>query len=154
MVRDLDYLSLPDPAAAEHYLKFIGYYRLTGYGLSFYDRTTRRYQPGKSFQDLLDHYVFDRELRVMVMDEIERIEIAVRTAIVNELSLKHGPHWYLNYKLFLPKPNSLQYGELLRKIEAETGRSKELFIYHYKNKYSEPYLPPAWMAAECLSFGI
>lgn len=147
-------LAIPDPVSAEHYLKHIGYYRLTGYGLSFFDRASGRYDAGRSFQDLLDHYIFDRELRVMVMDEIERIEIAVRSIIVNELSLKHGPHWHLNHKLFIPKKDALQFGELLRKVEAETGRSKERFIFHYRNKYSDPYLPPAWMAAECLSFGI
>lgn len=148
-------LAVPDVALAAHHIQFIGYYRLMGYGLTFYDKRTKQYAAGKTFDDLIEHYTFDRELRVIAMDEIERIEIAIRSVIVDEMSRKHGPHWYLDHTRFqqLKKEDRI-YGELIRKVEVDTGRSTELFIHHYHATYKEPYLVPAWMAAECLSFGI
>lgn len=35
----------------------------------------------------------------------------------------------------------------------EISRSNEDFIVHYRNKYSNPEMPPAWMTLEVVSFG-
>ncbi|NNM51090.1 MAG: Abi family protein [Pseudomonadales bacterium] len=124
-------LAIPDPTLAEHFLKFVGYYRLIGYGLGFYDRATKCYVAGKSFQDLVDHYTLDRELRVLIMDEIERVEIAVRSCIVNYLSLTYGPHWHLNQGVFV---TTFDFAKFSRTVATEVGRSREPFIYHYNRK--------------------
>ena len=38
-----------------------------------------------------------------------------------------------------------------RRTEAE--RSNEVFIEHYRGKYTDPYLPPLWMITELMTFG-
>ena len=98
-----------DPARADHYLRFIGYYRLSGYWFPFQYRDDSPYhdnfRPGTDFETVLDRYVFDRRLRVLIMDAAERIEVAARTAISNALSERAGPHWYLDPAQFDPAFN-------------------------------------------------
>src|SRR5258708_37873527 len=77
-------LSVPDTAEAIHHLKHIGYYRLCGYTLPFQIKNDNTKPPhtfklGASFKDILNLYFFDRELRLLVMDAIERIEVSLRT---------------------------------------------------------------------------
>jgi abortive infection bacteriophage resistance protein len=94
------------------------------------------------------------------MDAIERIEVAVRSCFVNELSLKYGSHWYLDANFFDATYN---HRDLIEKIQsalyvdsASKKPSKgheEIFINHYFSNYGDPYLPPIWMVCECLSFG-
>jgi len=87
-------LTVIDPQDALHYLTHIGYYRLSGYALplqiggSGADR--HNFKPGVTFTDILDRYVFDRKLRLLVMDAIERIEISVRAALTNHIAPRHG----------------------------------------------------------------
>jgi len=87
---------------ARHYLQFIGYYRLSGYALFYQDRHSHNFYPNTNFDDILNLYIFDRELRLLVMDAVERIEVAIRACISNSLSLKHGSHWFLKPELFIP----------------------------------------------------
>ena len=88
-------LLIPDKDRARHYLKYINYYRLSGYGYLLEDRhengeRSHRYPDGASFDNMLSLYVFDRHLRLLVLDAIERIEVAIRTIMAYELSHKYG----------------------------------------------------------------
>jgi abortive infection bacteriophage resistance protein len=68
-------LQITDENEAAHYLSFIGYYRLSGYSrpLSITSPTgDHSFKPNTSFDDILNLYRFDRELRLLVMDAIER----------------------------------------------------------------------------------
>jgi abortive infection bacteriophage resistance protein len=93
-------LTVSDQAEASHYLTYIGYYRLSGYALPFQkggsgaDR--HDFKPGTTFTQILERYVFDRRLRLLVMDAVERIEVAIRAALSNAIAPQHGAHWYLN----------------------------------------------------------
>jgi abortive infection bacteriophage resistance protein len=156
-------LVIQDKQIAEHYLKFISYYRFCGYGIEFEDLSIdgeKQYLPGTTFEQILDCYVFDRKLRLLVIDAIERIEIAIRTVITNQLAATHGAHWYLDKTVFVEKFN---HDELIQSIEKETHyeaidgtvqhNRREPFLQHYFRKYSEPKLPAVWMVAEILSLG-
>jgi abortive infection bacteriophage resistance protein len=155
-------LDASDATRAEHYLAFIGYYRFSGYAYPFQDLThpDKHFRAGTTFEQILSVYIFDRELRLLVMDSIERIEVAVRTCIVNEMSLKYGPHWFMDASLFHPK---FRHNDFLDMIDGELGIAagakrpfsphNEAFINHYYAKYTDPYLPPAWMVLEILSIG-
>jgi len=159
-------LNIPDKVRAEHYLRFISYYRLIGYGLPLeqYDSDGRRldrYKTEASFDQLLGLYIFDRHLRLLVMDAIERIEVAVRTVTVYEMATKYGSHWYQDAALFKDNFNhSLFISEVKRatKHTAEMGSDREAqrerFIQHYYDTYHTPDLPASWMIAEVLSLGV
>ena len=78
---------IDDPKRAEHYLDFISYYRLSVHMLPFQDEHHSFKKP-VSFEKILRLYSFDRRLRLLSMDALERIEVAFRTVIVNCLSEK------------------------------------------------------------------
>lgn len=142
---------IQDKDTARHYLSYISYYRFCGYAIEFEGEPLngeKQYRDGTTFEQIFDCYIFDRKLRLLVINAIERIEIAIRTVIINELGLKYkDAHWYLNQSLFLPKYN---HADLIQSIKKQTN---ERFIKHYYDKYSTPSLPAVWMVAEVLSLG-
>jgi len=147
-------LQVEDEAEAVHYLTYIGYYRLSGYSRPLMRHGTgeaHKFKEGARFTNILDLYRFDRELRLIMMDAIERIEVAFRTVFSNTMACKYGSHCYLEKKLFL-FPDNAEW--LARKIMDETGhapeqkRKRDVFFDHYYQKYSSPRLPPTWMVAE------
>jgi abortive infection bacteriophage resistance protein len=82
---------------ALRYLSHLNYYRLAAYWLPYeQDHSTHRFKTGTRFETILEHYVFDRELRLLVMDAIERIEISLRTRWAYHLAHTYGPHAHLN----------------------------------------------------------
>jgi abortive infection bacteriophage resistance protein len=69
-------LEIPDEAKAERYLLNISYYRLSGYMYPFLkDKKQHLYKKGSTFDDILNLYRFDRELRLMIFSAIEKIEV-------------------------------------------------------------------------------
>ena len=69
-----------DEAEAEFYLRHLNYYRLSAYWLPFEaDHATHCFKPETNFRQVLNLYVFDRELRLLVIDALERLEVSVRT---------------------------------------------------------------------------
>ncbi|WP_404345794.1 Abi family protein [Vreelandella venusta] len=146
-------LAIPDEARARHYLANISYFRLSAYTRPFYQPGCQEHYflDGTSFEDVLRLYVFDRELRLLLLDAIERLEVALRAQLTNTLAEHHGPHGYLNSAIFDTRYN---HGWLLEKLEnAAKGREIETFLAHYRKKYrSAPTQPPIWMAVELLTF--
>jgi len=90
-----------DEATATNLLKNINYYRLKGYWWDMQsDYTSHTMKPNTYFEDIICRYNFDRQLRLILFDAIERIEIALRTKMIYHLSISHGSLWYLNASLF------------------------------------------------------
>ncbi len=146
--------------SARQYLQFIGYYRLSGYCIHFQDNQdtlegnkVHRFKPGTTFEQILSHYTFDRKLRVLLIDAIERIEVAFRTTLSNTMCLNHGPHWYLNESLFCVD-KYFNHTLFLDRIDRHISDNKKLpFIHHYSSKYDNPSRPPSWMVMEILPIG-
>ena len=78
-------LIINDEQRAEAYIQNIGYYRLSAYMLPFLTmpKTNHIFKPGVTFDNVLDLYRFDKKLRVLLFNEIEKIEIAFREAVAN-----------------------------------------------------------------------
>jgi abortive infection bacteriophage resistance protein len=97
-------MEIADRTRAKRYLAHLNYYRLAAYWLPFeQDHPTHRFRPGTNFDQVLEHYIFDRELRLLVMDAIERIEVSLRTNWAYTLSHSYGPHAHLQRDLFKAK---------------------------------------------------
>lgn len=136
---------------ARFYLQHISYYRLGAYWLPFEaDHTSHTFKAGTRFEDVLNLYRFDRELRLLLLDAIERLEVSVRSAWAYTLAHHHGPHAHLNSSL-ASDPDRWQSN--LKKLTEEVKRSDELFIKHLCSTYSET-LPPIWAVSEVISFGL
>jgi abortive infection bacteriophage resistance protein len=138
---------------AVSYLNNISFYRLRAYTYSFQDNAVPNHPFIKpvTFEQIIDLYVFDRKLRLLVFDVMEKIEIAVRTQIIYNWAMPHGSHWYINPALFR---NPVRFANNLNTLQAEIGRSTETFIEHYKNTYTNPSEPPCWMSLEVSSFSL
>jgi len=147
-------MQIPDADSAGFYLTHIGYYRLRGYWIPFENSQVaagdQAFVAGTSFDSVLNLYTFDRELRLLIIDAIERIEVSVRNQWVDALAQRDGAHAYLNSSLF---QGSRQYGRSLAELAGEYERSKEYFIKHYKAKYNEPDMPPIWAAVAIMTLG-
>jgi len=85
-------LHVENVARTENYLRHIGYYRFSAYlyPLLTTPKENHVFKPGATFNQALDMYRFDRHLRLLMFNEIEKIEIAVRSAIVNITSRETG----------------------------------------------------------------
>lgn len=158
-------LIIPEPERATRYLRHIGYYRLSPYSIPFQQgRPDHEFRPGTGFDDVLDLYVFDRTLRLLVMDALERIEVAVRAALTDHMSTAYAdPHWYTDPRHF---SNRGKHAGLL-KIVRDTCRDRlrgtpdvdhdaldhRSALEHYLTTYSLPELPPSWLMVETLTIG-
>jgi abortive infection bacteriophage resistance protein len=148
-------LIVRDEERLRHNLTVIGYYRLSGYMFPFQKTesgiNTHMFEEDTDDEKITQHYVFDRKLRLHTMDAVERIEIALRAAIVSRMSnLDKDPFWHLKSKYFIDKA---QHRIFLTRLRNEVRDSPELFLRHYSGKYEGKY-PPAWMSFELLSFGM
>jgi abortive infection bacteriophage resistance protein len=152
-------LNIGDPDRAKKYLEFIGYYRLSAYFLP-YQNSKDHFKDDVKFNDILTLYIFDRKLKLILMDAIERIEVAIRSAITNYMSLyTNDPHWFLtesHFDNYSPqKGKSFQhYDGFLSSIQNSLNKQNDAVpIVHYHNKYSSPDYPPGWVIMEFLTFG-
>lgn len=142
---------IDDEAQATFYLQHLNYYRLGAYWLPFEaEHATHTFRPGTRFADVLNLYVFDRELRLLVLDAIERVEVSMRSQWAYQLAHRHGPHAHLDMALAF-HPGHWQTN--LDKLQGEVARSDEAFIKHLRTQYAEA-LPPVWAVCEVMSLGL
>jgi len=139
-----------DVTKASHFLSNISYYRLKGYWWDLQsDRSNHKFKPNTYFEDVIDKYNFDRHLRLILFDAIERIEIALRTKMIYHLSLSFGALWYQDASLFSNAPRHQNH---LRKLKDEFGYSQEVFIKDHKRRLPNEE-PEAWKILEIASLG-
>jgi abortive infection bacteriophage resistance protein len=144
---------VPDAARAEHWLRHVSYYRLSAYWLPFENpkgHAGPRFRAGTNFDTIIALYDFDRRLRLLVLDAIERIEVAIRGSWAYALAHNGGPHSYLDASLYSDRRI---FHENLSRLAREVGTSPETYINHYRRNYDDPAMPPVWMVAEMMSFG-
>ena len=160
-----------DEAAAVRYLERIGYYRLSAYwypfrmwslqqavgnGLITHERTDDFF-PATHFLDAVNLYLFDKKVRLLVLDALERIEVALRVDMAFLLG-ERNTFAHLHASEFHPGFSSKPAGNGLTVHEAWLGRylqlvsrSKEDFVKHYHQSHG-PELP-IWVAIEVWDFG-
>lgn len=96
-------LEISNSDKAEHILSTIGYYRLSAYMYPFLTipKSNHIYKHSSSFEKIMMLYRFDKELRLFIFSEIEKIEVAVRCAIVNiGCEMTNDPFWMTNESYF------------------------------------------------------
>jgi abortive infection bacteriophage resistance protein len=131
-------------------LKNISYYRLKGYWWDMQaDRTNHIFLKNTYFEDVLDRYNFDRQLRLILFDAIELIEVALRTKLIYHLSLRYTGLWYLNPTLF---DDPFKHTNHLADLDTEYQRSQEIFIQDQKQRFPDDDVD-AWKILEIASFG-
>lgn len=146
-------LSITNPKNAQTTLSHINYYRLSAYWYPFEkNHDTHEFHEGVNFEQVISAYVFDRSLRLLLLDAIERIEVSVKTQWAHHMSIKYGAHAYTINNKSLRK-NENHFAKNLAQITEQVENSEESFIAHFRSKYEEQ-LPPIWAVVEVLSLGL
>lgn len=169
---------MPDEKRAERKLAQIGYYRLSGFwypcrkgkvddsGEYVKDPVTGMpvredfFQGGVNFDEIIKLYLFDKKLRQLMLDAIERVEIHIRSVIAHEIGrfdpLAYEDDAFINPKVLKPKKKNNEiaisiWQEWFEKHKCLIARSKEDCIaWHKKNNKSIPF----WVAVEAWDFGV
>lgn len=86
-------------------LKDVGYYRLSAYMAPYREYNeegvmTERFSPGATLEKAWNLYLFGRQLRLLFMDAIERIEVFLRVKIAHIHTRENGPFGYANASYF------------------------------------------------------
>ncbi len=173
-------MEVTDLKAASACLERIGYYRLSGYWYPFresalltdgtgtpllHPSTKKRqygvknnFRVGTTFSAVMDLYVFDKRLRMIFLDAIERIEVGLRVDIALLLgargALVHRDPSQLHGNFTRVNANGQSdHLRWLDNLDQKFRRSKEEFVKHFKNKYPNQ-APPVWIAIELWDFGL
>ena len=143
-------------------LRDVGYYRFSAYLHPFRVRNEfgelgEDFVPGTTLDKVWTHYLFDRKLRCMIMDAIERIEVALRSQIAYHHTAGQSPFAYAQAAYFPHWKGYVQCLERVRIQRDKQGNVKQSgvdFIDHFFNKYGDKheYLP-LWMAVSVMDFG-
>lgn len=135
-------LDVPDAERAMRYLSHIGIYRFCTYTRGIHNPLSGRFLTGTTFDQVLRRYIFDRQLRLLLLEALERVEVAVRAHWAYQLSQKYGSEAYLEADLFAKEDF---YRQDLEKLKRDMDQSSDgVFKGHW---------PPVWVVCEAMSFG-
>ena len=148
-------LIIANDSYARTKLQHINYYRLSAYFPPFQHRQDSkdkdRFLEGTDFEEVIKLYYFDTELRKIIFEAIEVIEIYLRTQISYYHAESFGAFGYLDIRN-LRENKQAEFDLLYQDIVKEKDRSREAFIKHFKQKYQTSDLP-IWSVTEIISFG-
>jgi abortive infection bacteriophage resistance protein len=153
-------LVIPDKEFAKATLLSVGYVPFKRYFHLFcQNHSPRKFKNGVYFDDILHLYNTDSALRIALLEGLFKIELSVKAAINEVMTINHGSHWYLDQELFNksftsshdPTLNS-QHEDLLVKIRKDCKSSEDQGVSGYLSMYTTPDLPPSWMVLDLLSY--
>lgn len=147
---------IADTKKAEEYLLDIGYYRL-GFYLHPFEVTypelgkkrRHRVNTNTRIEDAVALYYFDFDLRNILNRYLSRIEIAIRTTMIYELSNKYNnnPVWFVD-----PAVVSTSFVTDFPNKVYKTIKDKEVIKRHHR-RYPTDVYAPAWKTMEFMVFG-
>lgn len=178
-------MTIEDDERAKRKLAQVGYYRLSGFSYSCREfikkpcgsleicdvmRTPKRkndFLPGTSFNKVFNLYLFDKKLRVLMIDALERIEVHIRSLVAHEIGKGHkkeaGTGNYIPDPMAWCDPTYINPKHLKKKGTAPStwdkwrtnhdkliGRCREDCIeWHKRTNKSMPF----WVVIEAWDFG-
>lgn len=144
-------LIIADKERAIKYLNTVGYFRLTGYMFHLQsDDGKHIFVAGTKFEEVIKLYQFDKKLRNIISEYLERIEICLRAKLTDKYSIQYGFFWYNDYNLFEDREI---FDTINKEIQDTFSAPKEQFLKKFKFKYTSETIPPSNMALEILSLG-
>jgi abortive infection bacteriophage resistance protein len=152
-------LGISDEVTAAETLAHYGYYRLAGYSFPLRDVVVTPYvaanfKTGATLELVREIAEFDKALRLLMLNGIETVEIATRTAIAHRLG-RLDPQAHLNPKLLdgrFCNGSTSRHQEWIVKYNKLVADSKEDFVVHHRTVYGGSM--PIWVGIELWSFGM
>ncbi len=155
-------LQVADDADAIKCLHRNGYYRLSAYWFPFRKIVNRKktdvFLDNSRFEDAVALYRFDKTFKMLLLDAIERVEIAVRVEVALVLG-RQDAFAYMKPSLFRRNFSSSgsspdQYPKWIAKFNSLYQQSHADFVIHHKNRYGVNTPIPIWIAIELWNFGM
>jgi abortive infection bacteriophage resistance protein len=146
-------------------LSTVNYYRLSAYWYPFRLKGPTqatpldRCRPGTSFEQIWETYGFDQKLRLITMEAVERIEVAVRTQLAYHHAHAWSPDAYATNPVSLPRlvgtgrDRRSHSGFLDRLTKIRNQRRDDPFVRHFGERDTSSDHMPIWMATELMSIG-
>lgn len=142
---------------ARQWLANVSYYRLSGYWHAYRilpadvdpknPHRLDKFEVGTSFSDIARLYEFDRKLRTFLHDGMERIEVALRSKISDQLA-SIGALSYRDAAVFRPEfDHSTWLNTAFPRVKR--AEKRDTAIKHYTSTYHEY---PIWVLIETLDF--
>ncbi len=149
-------LTVRDYSKAREILGDIGYYRLGFYLFPFektyprIDQRVHEYRQGATFEDAVNLYYFDYDLRLLLLRFLTRVEVHFRTAIIYNLSnkYKNDPTWFVNTAVV--DHNYVR--EFEHKVYTSEFKRNPVISRHHR-RYTSDKFAPAWKTIEFMTFG-
>lgn len=139
-----------DTAELEQVLSRTSYYRLSGYLWWFQNSPdSHSLREGTTLDDVIRLYEFDAQLRGLVLECAQAVEVWFRSQFTNHIANELGPMGYIDPRHFARGPLESDKGKLRERLTPPT----EVFIQSFYRNYSDAY-PPVWMATEVMSLGL
>lgn len=143
-------LIIEDEDYAKKILNDISYFRLIkAYSLNLKARNGN-YNKDITFNQIVDLYLFNANLRQLLFPQIEKIEVNMRCRVANHISQEYGVLGYKDSKNFADES---YHEEFMEEIELEISRnSKAPFVKNFRDNYEGGELP-MYALVEVFSFG-
>ena len=107
-------LEINDREKAKKFLLHNNYYRISGYSLTL--RKHDVFFKGTQFQNIVDIYSFDHELRHILLEYIEMIEVTMKSVYAYKFTEQHGAVGYLNSDFFT---DTKEYNNIIQRAEVQ-----------------------------------
>ena len=138
-----------DVQAAVEFLQHVNYYRFSGFCVAF-ESSRHQFPDGVTFEQVQAACKFDRDLRDLVTEALEVVELDFRTAVAYHFSEQYGPFGHVTPGNFFKR---FDHAEWMDRLRSEAKRSSEEFVEHFKATYREFPDLPIWVLTETMSFG-
>lgn len=139
-------LSIPDKELAREFLTRNNYYRVSGYSLTL--RNHDVFFQNVTFQNIVDIYSFDHELRHILLTFLETIEVTIKSIYSHEFTKIYGPTGYLSEKNYM---NEEKHSEIMSKANAqkEARLPHEAYLKHFVRDLKQDI--PLWAFVDLLT---
>lgn len=139
-------LKIPDKVNAGNFLLYNNYYRISGYSLTLRDHDV--FNANANFQNIVDIYEFDYNLRHILLKYIELIEVNMKSVYTYEFTKVYGAIGYLNSSIFT---DATTYADIMERAEAQkTSRlPHEAYLKHFVRERNQAI--PLWAFVDLLT---
>ena len=139
-------LLIKDDLQTRDFLLKNNYYRISGYSLTLRNRDA--FYKGTTLTNIMDIYCFDHELRHLLLQYLETIEVTIKSIYAYEFCQRYGALGYLDQMNFTDK---VQYNKIIEKTkrQCDSRHAHEAYIKHFLDDLQQDI--PLWAYVDLLT---
>jgi abortive infection bacteriophage resistance protein len=134
------------------WIRNVGYFHLKGYLSPLRVPGSKNFRPGATFESVVELFLWERELRSLLLAQIGKFELKLRAVIVNITAGVSGDG-YLKDETYNPKKKEKwQSGSLEQILKRAETKGEYVFLEQFAAKNPNERIP-LWILIESFSFG-